>query len=46
MEVWESASISKYSEGNAIKIVPVQFDTIHDEQKYTMRKENEIVAPG
>ena len=44
MEVWESASILKYSEGNAIKIVPVQFGTIDGEQTYTMNKENEIVA--
>jgi hypothetical protein len=46
MELWESASILKYSEGKAIKIVPVQFGTIHGEQTYAMRKENEIVAPG
>jgi hypothetical protein len=47
MEVWESSSILKYSEGNAIKlIVPVRFGTIDGEQTYTMRKENEIVAPG
>jgi hypothetical protein len=45
MEVWESSSILKYSEGNAIKlIVPVRFGTIDGEQTYTMRKENEIVV--
>ena len=32
----------KYSEGNAIKIVPIQFGTIDGEQTYTMRNENEI----
>ena len=42
MEVWESASILKYSEGNAIKIVPIQFGTIDGEQTYTMKKENEF----
>jgi len=44
MQVLESASNLKYSENNSINIFPVHFGTIHGEQTYIMRKENEIVA--